>query len=204
MSRKKSIMSITKPGRYFSPRDVARLFMVSPITVRSWAEKGWLSAETTAGGHRRYLQEEVERFAIKRGLKFKRDKRAATQVLIVDDDPELAAYLAVALQGAVKDMETRVAYDGFEAGLLMRQSIPDVLLLDLLMPHMDGFQVCKRIKSDPELRDVRIIAMTGHPSAENYERIMAAGAEHCLSKPLDLNELYKALQPQKNMAAPAN
>jgi len=184
----------TQANRYLSPKDVARLFMVSPITVRSWAEKGWLSAETTAGGHRRYARDELERFAVKRGLSMKPPARAELQVLIVDDDRQLANFLVEALQGLDREVKTRVAQDGFEAGLMVRQFMPDVLLLDLMMPHVDGFQVCERIKTDPALRAIRIIAMTGYSSAENVERILAAGAEICLNKPIDVAALYQLLQ----------
>lgn len=184
----------TQVNRYLSPKDVARLFMVSPITVRSWAEKGWLIAETTAGGHRRYARDELERFAMKRGLSMKPPARAELQVLIVDDDRQLANFLAEALQEVNREVKTRVAHDGFEAGLLVRQFMPDVVLLDLVMPHMDGFQVCQRIKADPALRAIRIIAMSAYPSAENVERILAAGAEMCLNKPIDVAALYQLLQ----------
>lgn len=183
-----------KVNQYLSPRDVARIFMVSPITVRSWAEKGWLSAETTAGGHRRYAREELERFAAKRGLRMKPSTRAELQVLIVDDDRELANFFAVSLRALNPDVKIWVAHDGFEAGLLVHQLMPDVVLLDLIMPNVDGFQVCERIKTDPALRAIRVIAMTAYPSPETIERIVAAGAEACLEKPLDIQTLYQSLR----------
>ena len=76
---------------------------------------------------------------------------------------------------------------------MVRQFMPDVILLDLMMPNVDGFQVCERIKTDPVLRAIRIIAMSAYPSAENIERILAAGAEICVNKPLDVVSLYQLL-----------
>ena len=173
------------------------MFMVSPITVRSWEEKGWLNAETTADGHRRYLQQEVERFAQERGLTLKPAPPSALQLLIVDDDQQLTAYLEELLLEVSPAVQTHVANDGFEAGLMIREFTPDVVLLDLRMPGMDGYQVCQRIKLDPALRAIRILGMTGYPSAENIERILAMGAEHCFSKPINTQELFRLLGVQR-------
>jgi CheY-like chemotaxis protein len=70
---------------------------------------------------------------------------------------------------------------------------PHALLLDLMMPGMDGFEVCRRLRARPTLNHVRIVAMTGFPSPDNVERIMAAGADACLPKPLDTERLLAEL-----------
>jgi CheY-like chemotaxis protein len=68
------------------------------------------------------------------------------------------------------------------------------------MPGMDGFEVCRKLRERPTLNHIRIIAITGFPSAENVERVLAAGADACLTKPLDSDRLVAAL----GLATPAS
>jgi two-component system cell cycle response regulator len=62
-----------------------------------------------------------------------------------------------------------------------------------MMPGMDGFEVCRRVKNDPATATIRVIAMTGYPTEENIKRILAAGAESCMTKPVDHAELLAVL-----------
>ena len=182
---------------YLTPGQVAKLLMVSPAAVRLWAEKGELQALTTPGGHRRFMVSEVERFSNQRGLRVKQTSQLKMSVLIVDDDVQFARYLQKLLGKFSDDLEVDIATDGFDAGLKIREEEPDVVLLDLMMPGLDGFSVCKRIKLTPTTSDVRVIAMTGYPSEEKINKILAAGAEVCLSKPIDKDELIKVLDIKK-------
>lgn len=170
---------------YLTPNEAAAMLMVAPATLRVWADKGLIKAQTTAGGHRRFLREELERFRREQGFN--------QRILIVDDESSLARYLSALLSG-FPGVTTAVAHDGFNAGRLVQQFRPHTILLDLMMPDMDGFEVCRQIKSDPATRATRVIAMTGYPSTENVERILAAGAEDCLEKPIDETHLLAMLE----------
>lgn len=176
---------------YLTPNQVAELLMVSPAAVRQWAEKGELNALTTPGGHRRFLPGEVENFARKRGVTLNSGKTGALQILVVDDDEQLARYLVELFSGFKEDVVTETASDGFAAGLKVREFEPHVVLLDLMMPGLDGFEVCRQLKDNPATSAIRVIAMTGHHVEENVKRIIEAGAEVCLSKPLDQDVLLK-------------
>jgi len=180
-------------SKALSPREVAKRFGVSPVTVRSWADKGWLQAEITPGGHRRYLVGEVERFAQQRDLGRTHPAGAALRVLVVDDDVQVTEYLRDLLVDRSTPIVLESAHDGFDAGSKVQAFRPHVLLLDLMMPGIDGFEVCRRIKFDPHTSGIRIIAMTGFYTPENVERIRAAGAEVCLKKPLSRKALLKLL-----------
>jgi CheY-like chemotaxis protein len=90
-------------------------------------------------------------------------------------------------------IQIEIARDGFEAGAKVESFRPHALLLDLMMPGIDGFEVCRRLRARPTLNHVRIVAMTGFPSQENIERIMSAGADACLPKPLDPERLLAEL-----------
>lgn len=173
------------PKPYLTPNEAAALLMVAPATLRVWADKGIIRAVTTAGGHRRFAREEVER------LRQAGQGRAThgRRILIVDDEPSITRYLSLLL-GGLPGVSTAVAHDGFSAGRMVLAFQPDTLLLDLMMPGLDGFQVCRQLRAEAATRDMRVIAMTGYPSPENRQRILAAGADACLAKPLDEAELF--------------
>lgn len=178
---------------YLAPNQVAELLMVSPTAVRQWAEKGDLNALTTPGGHRRFLPSEVERFARKRGLTLNLIDKGILRILIVDDDVQLASYLVDILNGFQQEVVTETANDGFAAGLKVSEFAPHVVLLDLMMPGFNGFEVCKQLKGNPTTSAIRVIAMTGHHSEENVGKIIDAGAEECLEKPIDKDLLLKLI-----------
>jgi excisionase family DNA binding protein len=177
-----------------TPQKVARLLGVSPVTVRQWASQGWLKAQRTAGQHRRFDLDEVRRFARERGLVLGDAPRNKSRVLIVEDDRQLVEYLIEMLGDFARLIEVRTAYDGFEAGRITASWHPDFILLDLMLPGIDGFELCKRFKRDADTAGIRVIAMTGFFSDANAVQIVEAGAERCLAKPFRRQELLDALE----------
>jgi excisionase family DNA binding protein len=173
---------------YLTPQQVADKLLVSPVTVRGWALRGLLKAEVTPGGHRRFLASEVERFAQER---HHHEERAQARILIVDDNQSLARYLQDFL--CTHNLITETAFDGFDAGWKLQSFHPDILLLDLMMPRLNGFDVCRQIRENPDTKHIRVIAMTGYPSPTNEERILSEGAECCLNKPIDELALIEAI-----------
>jgi len=193
---------LNKP--YLTSNEVASLLRVSPVTIRQWAQKGMINAEFTPGGHRRFMVDEIKRFASKHHISLSGDTSVRDvpggdlRILIVDDDEYISRYLAELLtrigQAQGVDLHPQVANDGFDAGTKVFRFQPHAVLLDLVMPTMDGFEVCHNLKEDPATRSIRIIAMTAFPTDDNIERIIAAGAEMCLSKPIDQTMLMDALK----------
>src|ERR1700761_2701459 len=110
-----------------------------------------------------------------------------------DAASHIGLYVAEVIKSRNPKIAIEIARDGFEAGVKVESFRPHALLLDLMMPGMDGFEVCRWLRSRPTLNHVRIVAMTGFPSQENVERIMTAGADACLPKPLDLERLLTEL-----------
>ena len=170
---------------YFTPAEVAEMLMVSPITVRKWAQDGELKAVTTPGGHRRFKWADIQDFSKKRELKLLTVSNKKINLLIVDDDRTLSGYLAEVFSIYSDFINVELANDGFEAGVKLESFRPDIILLDLMMPGIDGVTVCQQIKNNPENAAIRIIAMTGFHTPENEQRIINAGAEVCLKKPID-------------------
>ena len=159
--------------------------MVSPITVRQWAQKGMLQAQTTAGGHRRFTMDSVREFAREYQIELPSE---ADKLLIVDDNRQFNNFLAALFATNVPSLEILTAYDGFEAGRLVEQFKPTVVLLDVMMPGIDGLEVCRSLKSDPQTQDIRVVAMTGYHTPQLQKKMLAAGAQVLLSKPFP-NEL---------------
>lgn len=187
-------MKKSRQKTHLTPNEVAELLIVNPVTVRQWAARGLLRSQTTPGGHRRFLLSDVEEFARSRGATpVARSSGRPDRILIVEDDPNVGRLIAGLIQERDSHVETEIARDGFEAGVKVESFRPHALVLDLTMPGMDGFEVCRRLRARPTLNHIRIVAVTGFPSPENVDRILAAGADACLAKPLDSERLLLEL-----------
>lgn len=178
---------------YLSPGETARILSVTPATLRGWTNRGKLKAETTDGGHRRYPVSEVLRLARQNGIDLKLPEDFSLRVLVVDDDEQFSLFLKEVLEEMHEVSSVAVAQSGYVAGNMIPRFKPDVVLLDLMMPGVDGFEVCRLIKQDLETRFIRVIAMSGYCSEENRREIVHAGAEVCLAKPFTIADLQQAL-----------
>lgn len=108
-------------------------------------------------------------------------------VLIVDDNATARETLAAMLEGEQYDLQ--MAKDGAQALLMLEQLRPDVILLDIMMPGMDGFEVCRRIRATPSLAEVPIIVLTALDDRDSLLKAIEAGADDFLSKPPDRREI---------------
>jgi excisionase family DNA binding protein len=179
-----------RDGELLSPAQVAKMMGVSPITVRSWVNRGWLAATTTPGGHRRFTRQDVLALASQHGG---RQGQRPVRLLVVDDDPQFRGYLVELLGVLTPGAEIEAAVDGFEAGIKVAEFLPHVVLLDQSMPGLNGASVCRRIRSAPQHAAVRVIGITGHLDPQVEREMLAAGAECVLHKPLDVAALREAL-----------
>jgi len=109
------------------------------------------------------------------------------RVLVVDDDRPLAETIAQTLHE--EGYQVSVAFDGYEAGVKMTMLKPDLLILDLIMPGMDGFAVCQRVKADPEGKRTKILVMTGFVQEGSIAKAIECGADLCLEKPFRMQAL---------------
>jgi excisionase family DNA binding protein len=172
----------------FTTFEAAKLCHVSPLSIINWVNAGRLPAFRTPGGHRRIRREDLVRFMRESGMPLPeelRDGSGRPRVLVVDDEASIREVLAEHLTSRPKPYEVMTAADGFEAGRLVATFRPDVVLLDLRMPGMDGFQVCRTIKADPESSGTIVIAMTGYHTPETEARILECGAARCVAKPVE-------------------
>ena len=109
------------------------------------------------------------------------------RILVVDDQPEIGRLLHTFLEGI--DCEIITAIHGLEALEMVRESPPDVILLDIHMPGIDGLEVCRRLKAAPETRLVPVVMVTAFNETEVRVRALEAGADDFLAKPVERAEL---------------
>jgi len=177
-----------------TPTEVASALQVAPVTVRQWAQKGLLPARVTAGGHRRFEVEVVVEFARARGMQLGGEllNSSANRVLVVDDDAQFNSFLCELLRTEQPQLDIACAFDGFDAGRMVQRHRPSIVLLDIMMPGLDGVEVCRRLKADPDTQHIRIVAMTGHYSDALADRLAAVGAHCLLRKPFSFDAVFEA------------
>lgn len=174
--------------------EAARVCNVSYNTIKNWIKKGLLDAYRTAGGHLRIRREELERFAREHAIPTSdRGFSAGRRVLIVDDEVTVRDGLREVLTQYSERLDIYTAADGFEAGALLEGLKPDLVILDLIMPGLDGFKVCQRIRKSPEMRRTKILVLTGFPTEQNIAKVTEMGADHCLAKPIDKKALFEVI-----------
>jgi len=178
---------------YLTPKEVAELLMVSTAAVRLWAENNDLKARVTAGGHRRFKMDDVQAFAAKKNIQLNIPTSDSPKILVVDDEYDFAEFLKTLLEIEVKDVEVQISLNGFDAANKLRDFSPSIILLDLKMPGLNGFQVCQHVKQNPLYKHIRVIAMSGDMSNIEIDQIKSAGAEACIQKPINIANLIELL-----------
>ena len=164
---------------------------VSSKTIINWVEAGHIKAYKTVGGHRRIKKFDLEAFMLQQGIPIPEQKEASDRkkILVVDDDLIIVESIVQALEEDEFDYEVISASDGFEAGLQVTHFNPDLLILDIMMPDIKGYEVCKKIKSNKDTMHTKIIVLSAYLDEEKFKQMKDNGADVCLSKPLPLSKL---------------
>jgi len=116
-----------------------------------------------------------------------KEQEKTPTVLVVDDNQQNLELLQAYLEDV--DCRTVPAYDGLEALEIIGKNAPDLILLDVMMPKMSGFEVCRRIKNDPKTSDIPVIMVTALNEFGDIERAIDSGTDDFLSKPVNKLEL---------------
>ena len=177
----------------FSIPQAAKRCAISMWTLMKCVNSGELKVSRTPGGHYRILKEDLEDFIIKKKMYPLVHKRSSNiRILIVDDDLKVQKLLTVMLSS--DRYETETASSGFEAGAKVVKFKPGLIILDLFMPEMSGFEVCSQIKKEPETSHIKILVLTGYYNKENRERVMEAGADAYMTKPVEKDVLLRHVE----------
>ena len=157
---------------------------VSTPTLKAWIREGRLRAFKTPGGHARIAVDEFQRFLKRHRMPAYPVPPTPAGVLVVDDEPQMVDVLVEFLTGHPRGFKIETASDGYEALIKLGSFRPALLILDVMMPKLDGIEVCRHLKTNPETRGIKILGVTGYPGM--VAALLAAGADACLTKPVAL------------------
>ena len=171
----------------YTTHEVSRLLHVNPRSVINWIEQSLLQSYRTPGGHRRIRHDDLMAFLRKHQIPTPASLVADKfSILIVDDDQEIIDLLKAYLERQAP-YEITTAADGITALIEVGRVKPDLLVLDIMIPGVDGVEVCRRIKADSSNKTA-IIAISG--TTEHQSQVLEAGADAFMLKPVDMDQLH--------------
>ena len=181
-------------SKTFTTFDIAEMLDVYPTTIANWIDGGKLDAYTTPGGHRRVTSANLLIFLKKHNMPvpdiLKQERRL--RILIVEDDPAVQKIISRILGKFSDKYNIASASSGFQAGVSLSLFKPEMVILDLMLPGIDGFEICSMIKKMND--DTRIIAITGNNDPEFRKKIMSRGADAFIGKPFDKDVMIKTVE----------
>jgi excisionase family DNA binding protein len=181
-------------NKIYTITQAAELCHLNRITLWRWIKLGNLQAYQAPSGHYKIKEEDIERFAREK-LKYIEPifKEKSPRILIIDDDEAVRKLIKQIL---LKEdyCEIDEASTGLEAGLKIMKIKPSLIILDLHMPEIDGFEVCRHVKSDSATQHIKIIAISGYGSPGNREKIKDLGADIFLEKPINKQDLLHSIK----------
>jgi excisionase family DNA binding protein len=173
----------------FTTGQVAEICQISQQTVIRCFDNGRLKGFRVPGSRfRRVPRDSLLQFMKDNGIPLARLQRGKRRVLVVDDDPDIVEMLTDLLQADGR-FEVKTASTGYDAGLLTRQFNPDIMILDYLLPDINGNVVLAAVRKDPELAHMKIILVSGVVNQEEVDALLAAGANEFIKKPFDIDHL---------------
>lgn len=203
-----AITPVSNPSaKYYTSHQVGSLLQVNPSSVVKWINDGLLHAFRTPGGHRRVAAAELVRFALHHGMPVPEELQGLTitKVVVADDEGRFLSAFQRAVKPFRHEFDLHVAENGIDALILIGALKPDILILDLRMPGLDGFQVLERIRDNPGTRGMAVVAISGEMTEANAAHCKELGAVETLQKPLKLPILIETLREvaQRNRRARA-
>src|SRR5947199_4067022 len=172
----------------FTTGEAAKICKVSQQTIIRCFDNGQLKASRVPGSRfRRIPREALYKFMKDNGIPTDALESGKRKVLLVDDDTELVALMNKFLDEDGR-FEVRIASNGFDAGMMVKDYRPDLIVLDVMLPDINGKEVCHRVRADPSMEDVRIICISGLIEDDKVQELKLAGADEFVRTPFDAYE----------------
>jgi CheY-like chemotaxis protein len=187
-------MKVTDSGteRRFTTFEVGRICGVFHTTVINWVNKGKLKAQTTPGGHRRIAASDLVDFMRRFDMPVPADLEARRRrILVVEDDPGVQRMLTRALH-ALPGVAIEACWGGLEALVAIGKEAPDLLVLDIRIPQVDGFEVLRLLRSNEQLHPIKVIVVSGESLRTEETARISEDADAFFPKPVPLSEFRKA------------
>ena len=183
----------------FTTGEAAKICKVSQQTIIRCFDNGQLKGFRVPGSKfRRIPREALYKFMRDNSIPTDALESGKRKILLVDDEVEIIEMLAKALEEDGR-FEYRVAANGFDAGMLVKEYRPDLIILDVMLPDINGKEVCVRVRQDTSLEEVRIICISGMVEEEKIAELKLAGADEFVRKPFDVDELINKMCKQLEM-----
>jgi len=179
----------------FSVSEVSRVCQLSSRDVLNWIQKGKLKAAKNLDGDYTVKREDLVRLLQNMRLCIPDELTTESpfKILIVDDEPCIRRLLRLNLLGRFPGIAIEESGEGFHAGWRAHDFVPDVIILDILMPGMDGFRLCRLIRNHEDLSETKIIAVSALRENETRTRILGLGADEFIAKPFRMEALEDAI-----------
>lgn len=178
--------------------EVASYCHVTINAVKKWIYTNKIKAFLTPGGHYRIKPQDFKEFLKKYRMPLAEEVfPSRSRILIVDDAPQIVEFIKSAVSSMGNKYEIETAGDGYEALIKVGDFKPNLLILDIRMPRVDGCEVCRRIRQNPKTKSIKILAVTAF-GKEDAENIIKSGADACLLKPLNLKDLRNKIRELGN------
>lgn len=177
----------------FTTGEVAQVCKVSQQTIIRCFDSGKLKGFRVPGSRfRRIPRDSLIQFMKDNEIPLDQLELGKKRVLVVDDDPAIVEMLVELLERDGR-FEVQTASTGFEAGIRTKEFHPDVMVLDFMLPDINGNAVCRTIRADESLRDVRIIIVSGVVNREDVDKLLEDGADDFLQKPFSIEQLINRI-----------
>jgi excisionase family DNA binding protein len=183
----------------FTTGEAAKVCKVSQQTIIRCFDNGQLKGFRVPGSRfRRIPREALYKFMRDNGIPTDALESGKRKVLVVDDDVELVELIQRVLVDDGR-FEVRTVNNGFDAGMMVKEYRPDLIVLDVMLPDINGKEVCQRVRSDANMEEVRILCISGMIEEDKIADLKLAGADDFLHKPFDLEELIDRMCAQLEM-----
>jgi len=183
----------------FTTGEAAKVCKVSQQTIIRCFDNGSLKGFRVPGSRfRRIPRDLLFQFMQENGIPTDALESGKRKVLIVDDDEELVELLVDVFERD-KRFDIRTANNGFDAGMTVKEFRPDLVVLDVMLPDINGKEVCQKIRSDKSLEKVRVICISGMVEQDKIEDLKVAGANEFLQKPFTVDSLLDCACDQLEM-----
>ncbi|MDX1925127.1 MAG: response regulator [Pirellulaceae bacterium] len=180
-------MSITKT--VFTTGEAAKICKVSQQTIIRCFDNGSLKGFRVPGSRfRRIPRDQLFSFMRDNGIPTDALENGKKKLLIVDDEQDLVELMSDAFARDGR-FDIRTANNGFDAGMQVKEFRPDMVVLDVMLPDINGKEVCQRVRSDKSLDSVRIICISGMIEADKVADLRASGADDFMQKPFTVDRL---------------
>jgi excisionase family DNA binding protein len=173
----------------FTTGEAAKICKVSQQTIIRCFDNGQLKGFRVPGSRfRRIPREALYKFMKDNGIPTDALESGKRKVLLVDDDADLLKLMTDVLEEDGR-FEVRVASNGFDAGMMVKEYRPDMIVLDVMLPDINGKEVCHRVRADNTLEDVRILCISGMIEEDKVQELRLSGADDFLPKPFEIDDL---------------